>query len=72
MENKMANTVTGQVAGGQSQTFDNVATVQELASKMSLGSNYAVKINNTEAEYSSSLSDFNFVSFGEKVKGGAK
>jgi hypothetical protein len=66
----MANSVTGQVIGGQSQTFDGVSTVADLAAKMNLGDNYTVKINNTEAGYTSLLQDFNFVAFGEKVKGG--
>lgn len=67
----MANSVTGQVIGGQSLTFDGVNTVKELADLMNLGDNYTVKINNQEATYESSLQDFNFVAFGEKVKGGS-
>jgi hypothetical protein len=74
MENKMANSVTGQVTGGQSKTFDNVSTIKDLAAQMGLGDNYSVKINGIEAAngYDSGLQDFEFVTFGEKVKGGAK
>lgn len=68
----MAQNVTGQVVGSPAKTFNDVDTIADLATLMGLGDSYSVKINNVEASYTSSLSDFNFVSFGEKVKGGAK
>ena len=66
--------VTGQVLGGTSKTFDGVSTVKELAEKMNIGDNYAVKINGIEAKngYDTALQSYEFVTFGEKVKGGRK
>ena len=67
----MANNVTAQVLGGQAQ-IKSGGTVQDLASELNLGDNHSVKINGVSATYSSELSDYDFVSFGEKVKGGTK
>ena len=65
----MANNVTAQVLGGQSKTT-TAGTVQELVSEMGLGENHTVKVNGQDATYETVLNDYDFISFGDKVKGG--
>ena len=67
----MAQKVTAQVLGGQSKVL-SADTVRELAEAMELGDNHTIKINGETASYDTVLEDYNFVTFGEKVKGGLK
>ena len=67
----MANNVTVVAFGGQPQ-IKTASSVQELISQLNLGQNVSVTINGNTASLSATLSDYDFVSFGEKVKGGAK
>ena len=73
----MAIKITAQVLGGESVVVDGVSTVQELVNKLSSMiatplNDLAVTINGEDAGYEDDLYDYSFVSFGEKVKGGAK
>lgn len=67
----MANNVTVVAFGGQPQ-IKSASSVQELIAQLNLGQNVSVTINGDTASLSATLSDYDFVSFGEKVKGGAK
>ena len=67
----MANNVTAQVLGG-APVIKNADTVTLLAEIMALGTTHSVKVNGKDADYSTSLNDYDFVSFGTKVKGGLK
>lgn len=71
-EISMANSVTGLKIGGQPQILNDVNTVADVATRLGLDStgNYAVKVNNQSSSMDASLSDGDFVSFGEKIKGG--
>lgn len=64
----MAKNVTAVQLGGQPQTFE-ANTVQEIMTKLGL-SNVSIKVNGQTVEPSHTLSDYQFVAFGEKVKGG--
>jgi len=70
-EQIMANNVTAQVLGGQAQ-IKTASKVSDLATSLDLGDNHSVKINGVSATYDTELKDYDFVSFGEKVKGGTK
>jgi len=65
----MANNVTAQALGAQAKVLNNITTVSEIISQLDLDSP-SVKVNGVTVEPSHSLSDFDFVSFGAKVKGG--
>ena len=65
----MANNVTAVALGGQPQVIE-ASTVKEAAEKLNIGDKHTVKVNGESADYSTSLEDYSFVSFGEKVKGG--
>lgn len=65
----MANKVTAVQLGGQPQTLDGVCTVRDIMKKFDL-ENVSIKVNGQNATPETVLADFNFVSFGEKVKGG--
>ena len=66
----MAKNVTATQLGATPQILNDVSTVQDILTKFDL-SGVSVKINGANAEASSTLKDYDFVSFGEKVKGGA-
>lgn len=66
----MAIKVTAVALGGEETTHSEINTVAELATKLGLGENHSVKINANTASYDTVLEDYNYVSFGEKVKGG--
>jgi hypothetical protein len=68
----MANKITVTELGGAPQIVDSAATVRELANQLGIEDGLEVSINGKSATYDSSLSDYNFVSFGKKVKGGNK
>lgn len=62
--------VTVIALGGQPKPLENVTTVAEAAELMNLGDNLQVKVNDEPVDYDYELSDFEWVVFGEKVKGG--
>ena len=66
----MANKVTGQVLGGDPQTFDGVSSVREVAEKLGIGDGYVASINAEPADMDSALSGFEYVSFTKAVKSG--
>ena len=68
----MANGITGLRIGGQPQILNDVSTVSAVAAALGLDTdgNYAVKVNNQASDMDAALSDGDFVSFGEKIKGG--
>lgn len=68
----MANNVTLVELGGSPKVVNSTNTVSELASQNGIGSGLAVTINGKSADYDTTLNDYDFVSFGAKVKGGNK
>jgi hypothetical protein len=67
----MANNVTAQALGAQPKVLNDVSTVGDIISQLELD-NPSVKVNGQTKESDYTLSDFDFVSFGAKVKGGNK
>ena len=65
----MAKNVTAVQLGAAPQVLENMNTVQDILTKFDL-SGVAIKINGQPADASTALKDYDFVSFGEKVKGG--
>lgn len=65
----MANNVTAQALGAQPKVLNDVATVSEIISQLDLD-NPSIKVNGSTVSADHTLSDFDFVSFGAKVKGG--
>jgi len=65
----MANNVTGMVTGGQPKILA-ANSVAEVKAELGLDGNYSATINGEPASLSDSLSDYDFVSFAESVKGG--
>lgn len=66
----MAKKVNGQVIGGSPRTFDDCATVGDVAKKMN-AENYTASVNGEPAAHDDKLDDFAYVSFAPAVKGGA-
>lgn len=66
----MANNVTVTELGGAAQVIGNVSTVQDIADELDIDFGLEVSINGKSATYESTVSDYSFVSFGKKVKGG--
>jgi hypothetical protein len=62
--------VTAIALGGQPTPVTDVNTVADVAKKLNLGESLQVKVNDEPADYSYELSDYEWVTFGEKVKGG--
>ena len=62
--------VTAVALGGQPTPVTDVETVGELAKKLNLGEGLQVKVNDEPASYDTVLEDYQWVTFGEKVKGG--
>lgn len=67
----MAQNVTISVVGGRAQTL-TLDTVQEAFEKLELDGSYSATINGETASMDDDLEDYSFVTFAEKVKGGAK
>ena len=67
----MAKNITGQVVGGRPQTLAEAFTVQNVFDALGLDGTYTATVNGESAELSASIADFSFISFAEKVKGGA-
>lgn len=65
----MANNVTATQIGAQPQVLNSVNTVQDIMTKFDL-KEVAIKVNGQARDASYQLEDYDFVSFGEKVKGG--
>ena len=68
-ENTMANNVTVQQLGAQPQVINDASSISELIEKLGLDSP-SVKVNGETQDENYSLKDYDFVSFGSKVKGG--
>jgi len=66
----MANTVTVSALGAENKTLNDIDTVRDAAEALNLSEEHSVIVNGEAADYDTELSDFNFVAFGEQVKGG--
>jgi hypothetical protein len=66
----MANNVTATQLGAQPQVLNGVSTVGDIIEKFGL-STPSIKVNGETQDASYELNDYDFVAFGEKVKGGA-
>jgi len=66
----MASNITAQVAGGEAKSGLEADTVGELAEQVG-ASNHSAVVNGEPANESTSLEDYNFVTFAPKVKAGA-
>lgn len=64
----MAKKVTALVIGGSEKTFDDV-TLSDLISQFDLD-NPSIKVNGQTQDANYELKDYDYVSFGTKVKGG--
>lgn len=66
----MAQNVIAQVVGGTKQVIDNVSTVADVRrAKGSIPAGYKASINGNLASDSEEVSDGDYVSFAEAVKG---
>lgn len=65
----MANNVIAQVLGGEKQILDNVETVKDVKEKLNVLA-YTATVNGDQADNSEELSDGDFVSLSQAVKGG--
>lgn len=66
----MAKNIIAQVAGGSKQVLDDVDTVGELRSKLSLGTGYTAAVNGDSQSDDYNLDDGDFVTFAKATKGG--
>jgi hypothetical protein len=66
----MANNVTVVELGGQPKVIQNVSSVKEAAEQLGIALDLTPTVNGKSATYDTSISDFAFISFGAKVKGG--
>ena len=65
----MAKNITAKVVGGEAEVVE-ANTVQDAFNALGLDGSYTATVNGQAADFSQSLSDYQFVSFSEKVKGG--
>lgn len=65
----MAKNVTAVQLGGNPKIMNDVDTVQDILDQFEL-SGVSIKINGETADADTELNDYDFVSFGERVKGG--
>lgn len=65
----MAQNVIAQVLGGRKKVLDGVSTVSDVRREMSLGANYTASIDGEAARDADAVSEGQFVSFSESVKG---
>lgn len=65
----MAKKVTAQVTGGQTKTFDDVNSVDDVRLQLGISAEYTANVNGDPAEMSENVEDYAFVTFAEKVKG---
>lgn len=68
----MSNNVTAVELGGQPRLASNVNTVADVANSLNIATDLQVTVNGKSATYATAISDYDFVSFGSKVKGGIK
>jgi len=66
----MALNVTVVELGGSPRISNNVDTVADVANALNIASDLSVTVNGKSASYTTTLSDYDFISFGSKVKGG--
>jgi len=66
----MSENITVQVIGGQPKVIQ-ADTVQEAYDALELDGNYTATVNGNPSDMDDDLNDYAFVSFSEKVKGGA-
>lgn len=67
----MANNVIAQVLGGEKKILDGVATVQEVTSRLNV-TGYTATVNGAQETAGYQLSDGDFVSLSQAVKGGQR
>lgn len=67
----MAKNITAQALGGQAKVIE-ADTVSDAFNQLGLSGNYTASINGEPASMSDSLEEYNFVTFAQAVKGGAK
>lgn len=65
----MAKNITVQALGGQPKVIE-ANTVAEAFASLGLTGNYTASVNGNPAQMSDSISEYNFVSFAQAVKGG--
>lgn len=65
----MAKNVIAQALGGSKQVYDDVYTVKDVRNKLGLGTQYKAMVDGRNAEDNTSVTDGNYVSFSEQVKG---
>lgn len=65
----MAQNVVSQVLGGEKKVLDNVHTVGDVKAALN-AQNYTASVNGEPAQNSDTLSDGDFVSLSQAVKGG--
>lgn len=66
----MAKNVTAVQIGAQPQVLNGMDTIQDILDHFDL-EGVSIKVNGQTQDANYSLNDYDFVSFGEKVKGGA-
>lgn len=66
----MAKNVVAQVLGGEKKVLDDVYTVRDVKTKLN-ATQYSASINGDPAQDGDDLSDGDFVSLSQAVKGGA-
>lgn len=65
----MANNVTATQVSGQPKIFNDVTTIADLEDALEV-TGLEIKVNGQVKSSDYELNDFDFVSFGAKVKGG--
>ncbi len=65
----MAKNVTAQQLGGQPKTFAEIDSLQDIMDEFDLESP-SIKVNGNTVDADYEIQDYDFISFGEKVKGG--
>ena len=67
----MAKNITVQALGGQPKVIE-AASVSDAFQALGLTGNYTASVNGEAANMSDALNDYEFVTFAQAVKGGAK
>ena len=65
----MSSNIIGQATGGAKKIIDSADTVNDVRLALNLPENYIASINGTPASHTDEVSNGDFVSFAEKVKG---
>lgn len=66
----MAQNIVGQVLGGKKEVLDGVSTVADVRAKLGATGNYTASINGVPASDLDEVTDGDFVSLSQAVKGG--